>query len=246
MKLGISYIVFEGEELLGHAIKAIRPVVDFVSVIYQTTSFYGLPAHPELVHNLKQIKEIDYLYHYCNDLNISRAENEVNIRNFGLEISKKFGCIHHISADVDEFYELEWLEYAKRNFSGDCSVVFLENYFKKPTFRIAPSQRHVVSFIHPVSTKYNTKVKFPFNVDITRKCDPCENCKVFTEFVMHHMSFVRKNIRRKLENSSNITDIDEFVDFIDKYEAGGRLRTLPDRLFRKTVVVEDLFKIGEF
>lgn len=41
-------MVFDGEELLEFAIKSIRNEIDHISVTYQTTSYFGNPADPEL------------------------------------------------------------------------------------------------------------------------------------------------------------------------------------------------------
>jgi hypothetical protein len=52
-KLGAAYNVFDGEELLWRSIESIRPVVQFVAVVYQTTSNFGDAAGPELVTTLQ-------------------------------------------------------------------------------------------------------------------------------------------------------------------------------------------------
>ena len=41
MKLGVSYNLFDGEELLENSIKCIRDSVDHISVVYQSTSNFG-------------------------------------------------------------------------------------------------------------------------------------------------------------------------------------------------------------
>ena len=40
-KLGISYSVWDGEELLEQSIKQIRPVADYINVVWQKLSWYG-------------------------------------------------------------------------------------------------------------------------------------------------------------------------------------------------------------
>jgi hypothetical protein len=52
-KLGAAYNVFDGEELLWRSIESIRPVVQFVAVVYQTTSNFGDAAAPELLSTLQ-------------------------------------------------------------------------------------------------------------------------------------------------------------------------------------------------
>jgi hypothetical protein len=56
MRLGISYNVFDGEELLESSIKLIRDNVDFISVVYQTTSNFGNQCSEELVPLLHRLK----------------------------------------------------------------------------------------------------------------------------------------------------------------------------------------------
>jgi hypothetical protein len=65
------------------------------------------------------------------------------------------------------------------------------------------------------------------------------------EFTVHHMSYVRKDIRKKLENSDNgrFYKIDNFIEDFNKYKAGDRLRIVPDLMNRKTKIVENIFNI---
>ena len=67
------------------------------------------------------------------------------------------------------------------------------------------------------------------------------------EFTIHHMSYVRRNIRKKLENSmtGKFYNIDKFVEDFNKYMLGEKLFVAPDFLTRRTVLCEDIFDIGE-
>ena len=44
MNLGVSYNVFDGEELLEGSIFQIRNEVDYISVVYQSISNFGHPC----------------------------------------------------------------------------------------------------------------------------------------------------------------------------------------------------------
>ena len=57
MKIGISYNLFDGEELLESSIKSIRNNVEYVSVVYQTISNFGNPCNEGLVPLLESLKE---------------------------------------------------------------------------------------------------------------------------------------------------------------------------------------------
>ena len=251
MKLGINYMVFDGEELLEFAIKSIRDQVDFVSVIWQNLSYFGNKSNLKLENTINKLKQdglVDNVTHYTQDLNLHFKQNELNIRNLGLDLSIENGCTHHISSDVDEFYLSDHLIYAKQEMKDhDCSIISIINYYKQPDYIIYPDQQHFCTFIHPVSNRYEISKTFPYGVEHTRRHTQCNNCKIFekNEIVVHHMSYVRKDIKKKLENSSNgqFCNIKRICNEFDKYKLGGKLRVPPDLKIRKTILGKNLFNI---
>lgn len=250
MKIGLSYMVFEGEELLPFAIKPIRNSVDFISVIYQTTSYFGQKCNDQLLSNLQKIKEIDSLVHYEPDLKLHVKENELRLRNIGLNLSKKANCTHHIALDVDEFFTEDHINYVKNNMEEyDSSLVYYKNYYKDPRWLIQPSQDQCVTFLHSVNTEYANIKEYPYRIEITRRLKDIGKCRVFSydEFCLHHMTYVRNDIRKKIENSSNWIkkDKEKFISNFDKYQLGQRLCIPPDFMNRYTVLVDDIFKIKE-
>ena len=87
-------MVFDGEELLEFAVKSIRNVIDYISVTYQDVSYFGNKADPNLLPYLENLKKeglIDEILFYKTDLSIHHKQNELNLRNLGLEESKKAG-----------------------------------------------------------------------------------------------------------------------------------------------------------
>lgn len=244
-------MVFDGSELLPFAIKNIRPHVDFISVVYQTTSYFGNPADSELLSNIKKVEGLaDTLSHYESDLKLHHKTNELNIRNFGLKLSREAGCTHHISADVDEFYKGDQLENAKKVMEGDYnySLATCASYYKEPTFLIYPPQNQMMTFIHPVTNDYIYNKTFPFRIEITRRLVQDDKPFVFKpeEMTIHHMSYVRKDMKRKLMNSDNgrfYKRLDEFVEDFNKYQLGDKLCIVPDFRNRKTKLVDNIFGI---
>jgi len=252
MKLGICYMVFDGEEFLEFTTKNIRNNIDHIAVTYQTTSYFGNPCDPDLPALLDRLKHsglIDEIIHYDTDLTIHHKENELNLRNTGLAASKNAGCTHHISADVDEFYIPQQLEYVKKIMEDDYDLSLVHNtvYYKDPTFLVVPEQNPQVSLIHPINNKYNKDIKFPKHIEPTRRLVNHQKCKIFTkeEFLIHHMSYVRKDIRKKFANSDNAQfyKLEKFMETYDNYQLGGRVCLLPDYLNRKTIQVENQFGI---
>jgi hypothetical protein len=254
MKLGICYMVFDGEELLEFAIKSIRNQIDHIAVTYQTTSYFGNPCGPELIPTLEKLKSlglIDELIFFEPNLSLHHKENEVALRNIGLEASQRAGCTHHISADTDDFYQADQLEYAKKvvdEGNYDFTMAPYINYYKDPTFLVTPIQNLVISFIHPVNNKYDKNNKnFPFKIEPTRKLTNHNSYKLFTlkEITIHHMSFIRKDIRKKFANNDNKNyyQVEQLITHWENYQLGGRVTLLPDQMNRKTTQVPNQFGI---
>lgn len=243
-------MVFDGEELLEFSIKAIRKNVDFISATYQTLSYFGNQNDVDIKTFMEKLQKqglIDQLIYFEPDLSVPQKLNELRLRNIGLEASRQAGCTHHASLDVDEFYEGESIEYAKKALDGyDCSLVPYELYYKSPTFLVVPRQKVLSSFIHPVDNEYDMEANFPYRIEPTRKLKRFEKCKLFDDNVlMHHMSYVRKNMLKKFQNSSNgrCYQLNKFLKIYDTYKVGERVCLLPDYKNRKTVLVENKFNI---
>lgn len=257
MKLGISYNVFDGEELLEKSIRQIREHVDYISVIYQKHSNYGNPVTPECLETLQKLydeKLIDVLHEYGPTLKNGAHWNEIMKRNVGLYYSKVNGCTHHMSMDTDEFYVTEQFAEMKKiveKGNYDSSACQMSTYFKYPTHRIDPKEDYYVSLIYRIRNGVDFVFGHPFPVlvDPTRRMNPGK-CKIFTrdEIEMHHMSYVRKDIASKVNNSSakvNFSSvIPEFIDRFNNWKEGekGILLGLPPREY-DLVKVENIFDI---
>ena len=106
-KYGISYNIFDGEELLEDSILQIRDLVEYISVVFQRESYWGNKCSANLIETLNRLKReglIDDLVEYTNSPQLSPHYNQINKRNIGIELSKRNYCTHHMSMDCDEFY----------------------------------------------------------------------------------------------------------------------------------------------
>jgi hypothetical protein len=248
-------MIFEGEEFLEFATKSIRNQVDHISVTYQSISYFGNPSGPELENTIRQLQAsglVDEAIYFEPDLSLPPKDNEARLRNLGLDASKRAGCTHHISADVDELYLPDQLDYAKNVMEDggyDFSLAPYVVYYKEPTFLVHPNQDLYVSFIHPVDNHYNRWLNYPefTKIEITRRLVNNRTYKVFTcdELTIHHMSYVRRDIRKKFANSDNgrFYKINKFVADFEKHNVGDRVCLLPDFINRKTVLVDNIFGI---
>lgn len=211
MKLGVSYNLFDGEELLEGSIRQIRNQVDYISVVYQLTSNFGNPCNNELLPLLNKLKNdglIDELFEYKPKINNGGHFNEITKRNLGLSLSVGAGCTHHMSMDSDEYYLPEQFKFLKEemiNGGYDSSYCQMKTYYKTWEYQLDPPEEYYVSLIYKINnySLFEMGKQSPVLVDPTRRMD-AGKYRVFKrdEIEMHHGSYVRDNIRTKLENSS--------------------------------------------
>ncbi len=258
MKIGVSYNVFDAEEHLEGSILQIRNSVDFISVVFQKKSNYGYECNENLqslLINLKNNGLIDEIYEYYPTIGVSPHVNEINKRNIGLGLSVRNRCTHHMSMDTDEYYEKSQFEYLKKimiDGDFDSSACQMSTYYKEPIYRLEPKEEYYVSLLFKIRPNiyYKFGNSFPVLTDPTRSMDSGK-FRVFSrdEIEMHHMSYVRKNIEKKLLNSSakiNFENyIPEFLEYFKNWENGMKARTpgKPPAEFN-TIEVHNIFNIN--
>ncbi len=205
-KIAAVYNVWDGEELLLGSIQQIAPYIDEVILISQRTSNFneqytgGQEMCDSLSHNN------DRIYHYRYVDMLGGAKNEKAKRQKGLELAKEFGCDIIIQLDCDEYYRPEEFERCLKRFiaSGfDGSYCNMRTFYKQPDWQLSPTEDYYVPLFHRLEPDTKTGQKYPVLVDPTRGLSG----KTFLQFnrseiEMFHYSFVRKDIRRKLRNSS--------------------------------------------
>jgi len=209
MKIGASYNLFDGEELLEFSIMSIRDSVDYISVVYQTESNVGNYTNTNVIPLLINLKEsglIDELVYYQPNLLLKTHRNEVNKRNIGLKKSLENGCSYHISMDTDELYNpsdfKKMVDDVIEN-KYDGSYCQMLTYYKDFNVILDPPEEYYVSLLFKINeeTFYNLGCEQPVQVDNTRSI-MVKNPRIYTrnEIQMHHLSFVRKDITKKFRN----------------------------------------------
>ncbi len=211
-KLGVSYNLFDGEDLLEGSIKSIRNHVDYINVVYQNVSNFGNKSETNLEELLKDLKTkglIDDFVEYKPTLNKSTPphHNETNKRNLGLKLAKKQNCTHFMSMDCDEYYKGAEFKKAKdlvyrKNIK--CSAVSYYDYIKS-NYHYTKRSFTSVPFIFKINHGVELgKGYFPCLADPTRKVKFKGRFYLLpaNEIAMHHFTLVRKNLKTKFKNSS--------------------------------------------
>lgn len=227
-RLGVSYSVWDGEELLEKSIRTIREHCDYINVVWQKKSWFGEPCNENLEAILLELKEkclIDEIILFEPDKNLEASCNELKKRNLGLEYVKKAQCTHFLIMDADEFYKSEEFAIAKQfiyNYRITHSICNLYTYLT-PECREIETSPYFVSFIHKINKNsklvMNACSPLPWLVDPTRQIPlkfnstPC----VLHQVAMHHFSGVRKDIKKKYRNSSASLNQEQQNNFINYY-----------------------------
>lgn len=231
-KVGLTYNIFNGYELLEHSIRSFGNLIDYVAVVYQSKSNFGNPADPELIPYLKKLKKeglVDELFLYNPNPKIWAKGNELIKRNIGLKMAKRVGCDYHMTMDSDELYESKQIEYVLDDIienDYDSTACQMITYYKDQYHRLDPKEDYYVSLFHKVDNReYVIDTNYPVLVDPSRKI-PTTNFKKYTrdKIEMHHLSFVRKDISSKFNNASskiNFPDkVCELVEYFNNWKEG--------------------------
>jgi hypothetical protein len=234
-KLGASLNIFDGEELLLDLVSSIRKEVDYISVVFQEKGHWGdLKAEPHLKYFLQELLEIGLIDEFLewsppNSATNQYSFNEMDVekRNIGLNLARENGCTHYIILDNDEFYSQKQFRYMKRimmdsKSKWDYSVVRHLQYYKNTNHIKKVREEEYVMVIFPIrqSTKLVHEVQSQFPIDPGRKIQG-KHILEFSRFevCMHHLSYLRKDIGKKLMTShARLGNVESFDQIISRYE----------------------------
>ena len=224
MKLGVTYNIFDGEEMLFFSLRNLRPMVQHINVVYQTTSNFG-NENPNLEEKLRMYERaglIDFLYKYEPQLQTNEdgslrwqngQENETKKRNIGLQICRANGCDAMMTLDCDELYDPKEFKFAKEDFEiGDYDTSFckMSTYYKEPIYRLNPKEEYYAPLFYKIKkdTEFGyVSSEYPVILDPTRKVK-AGYTRIYEreEIEMHHYAYVRNDISSKVINSSSQSD----------------------------------------
>lgn len=218
MKLAAIYNVWDGVELLRGSMETMRCKVDVFIIVFQNISNFGEYYSPLTDIDLDGINQEVILKFYSPDTSLGGGINETNKRNIGIRAAREAGCTHFMLCDCDEYFQdfaggvEQYLASGKEG--SACKIL---TYFKKPTLRFENFDNYYVPFIHQLKEDTTSgHSRYPLYVDPTRRIN-CKDVAVIEE-PMHHFSYIRKNILRKVRNSSakhNIEKSQLIVDYND-------------------------------
>jgi len=228
---------FDASELLESILSEIRNELNYITAIWQAKSYCGNPIDPqdmEELHRLKSIGLIDELLEFKPDYNMPHREQETNKRNIGINLMKEKGFSHVISADADEFYDVDQLKEAKNQINKNgWPITYWSyiNYYRDFEHYLVYPFRPFVPGICSTYFTYTFNGPAPGPTDPTRRIFNPMNIGTYLfpdEVIrMAHGAWIRKDIRKKLENWSakdhfNQELIEKCVDQFNNWKEGDK------------------------
>lgn len=221
-KLGATYSLFSGEELLEGSLSQIRAHVDYINVVYQKRSWFGdtmSDAVLPLLERLTRARLIDQVIEYVLPERIDTGRlHRLNIakKTLGLKDLKRVGCTHVLFMDVDEFYVPDEFARAKaevfsRGLTHTACPIYDYNY--APIYRKRDAAPYSVPFIQriDVGSHLTRRHGYPCVVDPLRALlyhNPwtpwhyaTDRFFYFNTIAMHHMTGIRFDVEKKFKNT---------------------------------------------
>lgn len=225
MRLGVAYNVFDGTELLLGSMRCVRPVADFICVVWQDRSNMNeaLPVWAkEYLNPALEFADFEILFRPNGP---GGHINEIAKRNMGVQACVDAGCTHVMVMDADEYYDTAQLSAAfSLCCSGDydSSACQMQTYYGNPEYCMDPPENYYVPLIYKLDgRRFSMSQPWPVLADPTRKMSPGK-IKIFErkEIEMHHFSYVRVDLGLKLRNSSAVGNFrDRVGDIVGYYES---------------------------
>ncbi len=198
------YNVFDAEEFLPCSVAHTRPVSDAILCMVQTTSNCGNVYQGGLkcVERLYRKKRIDHIITFKPTAYNNPMAAESMKRNMGLLFAKRNGFTHVLMMDCDEFFVTEELKAAKAYVEAhpkiDWWVCDIKVYFKDIALTVGIDNTKMAFIAKAGLACGNTDGRY--TIDATRRYNSPNYERL--DIVMHHYSWVRKEIKRKVENST--------------------------------------------
>lgn len=224
MKLCAIYNVWADWDIIEHSVKNISDCVDGVIIVASNTSNYGEKCPSPVIQDGISYKGSyglgDRIEIYLREPFYAQAmQCETDKRNYGLLRATGLGYTHFIMLDADEFYEPEAFLKEKQRFIDNPNLSGLvcasQVYVKSPTLTIGLDAT-LVPFIHKITPglKHEFNKNYPYawegrniRIDPTRSLNINSGVE-WSTIIMHHMSYVRKDIARKVRNSTAKANIE--------------------------------------
>lgn len=211
-KIALTINAFDASEHLETIISEIRDQLDYVVAIYQKKSYCQNSMDPldfEELNRINKMGLIDELIEFIPNFSKPHREQECDKRNMGIEMMKSKGFSHILNIDADEYYDADQFREVKNQINKNgwpITYWSYVNYYRDFDHYLVYPFRPFVPGIHSTYFKYTFNGPAPGPTDPTRRIFNPTNIGTYLfpdEVIrMGHAAWIRKDIRKKLENWS--------------------------------------------
>jgi len=254
VKLAALYTVFNALELLDGSIQQINNDVDVIIIGWQEHSHYGQRSEEiePFVKKLKRKYKKVVLFEFKPRADKDKKREERRKHNQMIRVAQSEGCTHFFFSATDHYYETKQFKAAKLKATQyDVTASKMYTYFKKPEWRLDPIESYYMPFICKLKVNMSycrdTGGEWNVYVDPALCIVPNDSFYEFTEneLMMHHYSFVRKDIGDKLKNAAARVNFNNKIEGIIKsYESYNGSGVVPYYPNHKVKSVDNLFNIN--
>jgi hypothetical protein len=153
--------------------------------------------------------------------------NELQKRELGRQACYRAGCSHFMSMDTDEFYLEEELRHAMEEVERgqwDATACRMRIVFKEAVYEYwPPDEMNAVPLICRCRPESPLRLAEPYPVllDPTRRVANAPRFTLLPRSMveMYHMSFVRRHMAMKLQNTSNRANLEHAREFLARFAA---------------------------
>jgi hypothetical protein len=237
------------------------------SVIYYETKFhFPLSERENIVSKKARADELGGPIEMVGD----QFFNETSKREIGRKDCLKNGCTHFLSMDTDEYYFEDEVRASKKLIlqnKWEFTACRMRVYGKYPTIEYVQDDINAVPYICVctkdkelrLATPYPLNgidgIKFTCALDPTRRIDGVDYSQnkfyLFDrdQVEMHHMTFLRKDISKKLTNVSNKANYGDISNFLKEWDSWtpeeGIIHPHPyiKKMFQNIKIVPNFFDI---
>lgn len=219
-KLGLGIVAFEGTEHIKNITYELRDLCDYIVVCLQKISYDGEHCISQFdideCEHLKSCGLIDNIIWFESKTDYSNVAEQKSVprrietdkRNYILQDLEQHGMTHGMVIDSDEFYDHDDFMLARKMFDSndEMKVSYCEyvNYYRDYQHLLIWPFRSYVPFI--------TEIQYRFSFDngsFDRPSDPTRRYLIpergkyhifpYRTVKMHHLSWIRINIERKID-----------------------------------------------
>lgn len=228
MKLAALYSVWNGLEHFEGSLAQIYSETDVIVIGWQKHSHYGKVSNEVegFVNKMKKKHPKIVLFEFKPRGGNAKAEQRRKLNQM-IRVAQGLSCTHFFMSATDHYYDSSQFANCKQIAKQyDVTASKMYTYFKEPIWRLTPIETYYMPFICKlrVGQTYSKDTHGEWNVYVDPALCIVPNDTFYEfkqdELMMHHYSFVRKDVENKLLNAAARRNFDKKIpEILERFRA---------------------------